>query len=208
MTPEPWRLIESRVDFEDRWLKLRSDRCVDASGRTIDAYHVLEFPGWINVVALTDRNEIVLVREYRHGAGQVLKGLPCGTVEPGESEPETTARRELEEETGYAGGTFLELTSAFANPANQTNRVWSFLAVEVRPTGIQQLDPNEAIEVIVEDYLGFMARFWRGGVSFQPSHNAAIHEAALCLMKGSGPLKSKDLRRALRDEMTRVIVEG
>ncbi len=208
MKAEPWQLIASRVLFEDRWIKLRTDRCIDSSGRTIEAYHVLELPGWINVVALTERGEILLAREYRHGAGEVLTGLPCGTMEPGDSDPETTARRELEEETGYAGGTFIELTSAFANPANQSNRVWSFLAVDVRPTGLQQFDTNEAIEVIVEDYLGFMARFWRGGVSIQPSHAAALHEAALHLMKGSGSPEADGLRRALRDELTRVIVEG
>ena len=129
-------------------------------------------------------------------------------MDPGESHPEAAARRELEEETGYAGGTFLALSSSFANPANQTNRAWSFLALGVRSTGIRRLDPNEEIEVIVEDYVGFMARFWRGGVSIQVSHAAALHQAALELMKGSGPVEAEGIRRALRDEFTRMIVEG
>jgi ADP-ribose pyrophosphatase len=204
----PWRVVGSRILFEERWLKVRTDRCLDGSGRTIEAYHVLEFPTWVNVVALTDRGEIVLAREYRHGAGQVLTGLPCGTMDPGESEPEAVARRELEEETGHAGGTFVAMVSGFANPANQTNRAWSFLALGVRPTGIRRLDPNEEIEVIVEDYVGFMARFWRGGVAIQVSHAAALHQAALELMKRSGPAEADGLRRALRDEFTRVLVEG
>jgi ADP-ribose pyrophosphatase len=205
---EPWRVVGSRITFEDRWLKVRTDRCVDRSGRIIDPYHVLEFPTWINVVAVTDRGEIVLAREYRHGAGEIVTGLPSGSMEPGESDPETAARRELGEETGYAGGTFLALASSYANPANQTNRAWSFLALGVRPTGIRRLDPNEEIEVIVEDYVGFMARFWREGVSIQVSHAAALHQAALELMKGSGPAESEGIRRALWDEFTRVIVEG
>ena len=60
-TLEPWRVVGSRISFEDRWLKVRTDRCVDRSGRIIDPYHVLEFPSWINVVPVTkDRAEIVL----------------------------------------------------------------------------------------------------------------------------------------------------
>jgi 8-oxo-dGTP pyrophosphatase MutT (NUDIX family) len=205
---EPWKVVESRVTFEDRWLKVRSDRCVNGSGRIIEAYHVLEYPEWVNIVALTERGEIVLAREYRHGVGEVLTGLPCGIMEQGESNPEVTARRELEEETGYAGGTFVELASVYANPGNQSNRVWSFLAVVVQPRGFQRLDLNEEIEIVVEDYVGFMARFWRGGVAIQLSHAAALHEAALQLMKGSGPIEADVIRRALRDEFTRVIVEG
>ena len=205
---EPWRVVGSRTLHEDRWLKVRTDRCVDASGRIIEPYHVLEFPTWVNVVPMTSAGTIVLAREYRHGAGEVLTGLPCGAMEPGESDPEAAARRELEEETGYAGGTFLGLSSSYANPANQTNRAWSFLALGVRPTGIRRFDPNEEIEMVVEDFVGFMARFWRGGVSIQVSHAAALHQAALELMKASGPAEGEGIRRALRDEFHRVIVEG
>ena len=205
---EPWRVVGSRTLHEDRWLKIRTDRCVDRSGRIIDPFHVLEFPTWINVVPVTDRGEILLAREYRHGAGEILVGLPCGTMEPGESDAEAAARRELEEETGYAGGRFLAMASGYANPANQDNRAWSFLALGVRPTGIRRLDPNEEIEVVVDDYVGVMARFWRGGVSIQVSHAAALHQAALELMKGSGPVEAESVRRALRDEFARVIVEG
>jgi len=204
---EPWRIVASWVAYQDRWIKLRTDRCVDRSGRVVEAYHVLEFPGWINVVALTDQREIVLAREYRHGAGLVLTGLPSGGMEPGDPDPESAARRELEEETGYAGGTFLGLGSDHANPANQTNRAWSFLAVGVRPDGHRRPDPTEEIEVIVEDYVGFMARFWRGDVSVQVSHVAALHQAALRLMQVSGPADPA-LRRALRAEFDRAIEEG
>ncbi len=203
---EPWRVRDSRVAFEDRWIKHRVDRCVDRSGRAIEPYHVLEFPSWINVVAITERREILLAREYRHGAGEILTALPCGAMEPGDPDPESAARRELEEETGYAGGKTHALASGFANPANQTNRAWSILALGVRPIGLQRPDPTEEIEVVPEDFVGFMARFWRGGVAIQASHAAAIHQAALALMKASGPADG-GLRRAIQDEFTRVIEE-
>ncbi len=204
---EPWRVVESRVTYEDRWLKVRSDRCVNRSGRTIEPYHVLEFPSWINIVALTTEGSILLAREYRHGAGVIVTGLPSGAMDPDESHPEAAARRELAEETGYAGGTFVALSSSFANPANQTNRAWSFLAFGVEPTGSRRLDENEEIEVVVEDFVGFMARFWRDGVSIQVSHAAALHQAAVWLMKGPGLPELAKLRQGLRDEFIRVIGE-
>ena len=51
---EPWRLISSEILYRDRWLTHRGDRCQAAAGRIIEPFHVLEFPTWVNVVALTD----------------------------------------------------------------------------------------------------------------------------------------------------------
>lgn len=205
--PEPWRVVQSRVTFEDRWIKVRTDRCVDRTGRVIDAYHVLEYPTWINIVALTTDGRIVLAREYRHGVGAVVTGLPCGTMERGDPDVEAVARRELEEETGYAGGLYRSLAINYANPANQDNSSRATLLLGVEPTGTRNLDPSEEIEVVVDDYVAFMARFWRDGVPLQVSHAAALHQAALYLMKGPGPPEAADLRRALRDEFARVIEE-
>src|SRR5262245_37070789 len=131
--PEPWRVESSRVTYRDRWISVRSDRCVRADGRVIDPFHVLEYPDWLNVVAITPEGRLILTREYRHGAGAVLTALPAGTFNPDEH-PEQAARRELREETGYTGGRFVAMARSFANPANQTNTVHPFLALGVERT--------------------------------------------------------------------------
>ena len=201
---EKWRVVASRVSFEDRWLKVRTDRCVDRAGRPIEAYHVLEFPTWVNVVAITRDRQIVLAREYRHGVGAVLTGLPCGAMERGDADAEGAARRELEEETGYGGGEFVGLASNHANPANQDNTARAVLLLGVGPVGPQRLDPTEEIEVVREDFVDFMARYWRDGVAIQVSHAHALDRAAMTLMTPGRP-DWADLRAALQAEFLRVI---
>src|SRR5262245_22967560 len=114
-----WRVLESRVTYEDRWLKLRTDRCETPSGKILQGFHVVEFPDWINVVALDQELHVILALEYRHGAGRRVLGLPSGILEPSDESPARGAERELQEETGYGAGRFFELGSAAPNPAIQ-----------------------------------------------------------------------------------------
>ncbi|MBX6314835.1 MAG: NUDIX hydrolase [Isosphaeraceae bacterium] len=197
--PEPWQVIGSRITYQDRWLRVRSDRCQAVDGRVIEPYHVLEYPDWLDIVALTPTHEIVLIREYRHGAGEVLTGLPAGMTEPGDSGPEQAARRELREETGYTGGRFYALPPSYANPAKQGNMIHPFLAVGVRQTDLPRPDPSEEIEVIREDFLGLVGRLWHQGVVFQASHLAALHQAIHFILGGSASGLDA-LRDRLREE--------
>jgi 8-oxo-dGTP pyrophosphatase MutT (NUDIX family) len=148
--PEPWRVVASRITYRDRWITLRSDDCVTASGQSVAPFHVLEYTDWLNIVALDDEGRVVLIHEYRHGGGRVMLGLPGGTVEPDDPHPETAARRELAEETGYEGGTWTLLGRHLTNPANLSNTSHFYLALGVRPTASRNLDPSEEIAVQVE----------------------------------------------------------
>lgn len=197
--PEPWTIEASRITYQDAWLRVRSDRCRTPAGRVVEPFHVLEYPTWVNVVALTPVDEIVLVREYRHGAGRVLLGLPAGTMDAAEDDPADAARRELREETGYVGGRLVALGSGYANPANQDNRVHDFLALGVRRGEAQALDDNEEIEVVTEDFVAFLGRYLDGGVDLQVSHATCLLLAAQALMVGEGG----ELGRRVRDVFLR-----
>lgn len=127
----PWRVLQSSYTFRDRWLALRSETVQLADGTVLSPYHVLEFPDAVCVVALTPALEILLVEQYRHGARRVMTELPAGAVDPGE-QPLQAIRRELLEETGFAGDDWHHLGTYPMNGARHTNNVHAFLALDVR----------------------------------------------------------------------------
>lgn len=153
----PWRILDSRQTFKDQYLSVRTDRCQHQSGHIVPTYHVLEFTHWVTVVPITAAGNIVLVREYRHGAGEVMVGLPGGVSDPGESDWATVGRRELLEETGYTPADLIPIGTCYPNPANQTNELHFFLALGCERTADQALDPNEQIEVLETPYDDFLA---------------------------------------------------
>ncbi|MGV2984013.1 NUDIX hydrolase [Microbacterium sp. AGC85] len=152
-SPEPWRTISSRTIVDDRWIRLRADECVDAAGRTISPFYVLEPHEWISVLAVDVAGDAVLVEEYRHGAGIVALGTVGGAVEVAE-DPHDAAARELLEETGYIADKVIALGATWANFGNHTNRVHHFLAVDCAQVAGQSLDDTELINVRVMPFEG------------------------------------------------------
>lgn len=141
MTIKPWKVLETSY-FRPR---LRTDKCELPNGNRLDAT-IFEFRPWVNVLALTKDDQVVLVKQYRHGVRDVLLELPGGVVEDGE-EPVQGARRELLEETGYTTSEFIQVGKLYPNPALQTNALHCFLARGVEKVCEQDLDPGEDIEV-------------------------------------------------------------
>ncbi|MDJ0919548.1 MAG: NUDIX hydrolase [Henriciella sp.] len=168
----PWKILSSQQTFRDDWLSIRSDRCQTAAGRIIEPFHVIEAQTWTNIVALTEGGDVVLIEEYRHGAGQVTLGVPGGVCDAEDGEFSVSAARELEEETGYLCDTLIETGRAFANWANQDNEIIYFLGFGAKPTGTVNLDPNEEIEVRLQPYSDFADYSFDG-----PKHTH--HAAAL-----------------------------
>ena len=73
-----WTIRKSSYIIKDRWLTVRADSCEMPSGQTIEPFYVLEYPTWVNVVALTADDDVILVRQYRHGLQETILGLPSG----------------------------------------------------------------------------------------------------------------------------------
>lgn len=129
-----WDILGSDYLLKERWLTVRKDHVRMPSGVEMDDYYVLEYPDWINVVAITKEGKFVIERQYRHGTQSVEYELCAGIIEKGES-PLEAAQRELLEETGYSGGEWQLYCISTPNPSAMTNVNYTFLATGVVYTG-------------------------------------------------------------------------
>jgi ADP-ribose pyrophosphatase len=169
---ENWERLRSEKLFETPYFVLRSDRLRLPDGVIKDPYYVIERPDAAIIFPLTKEGEIILVRQFRPPLERMELGLPAGLVEPGEK-PEAAARRELLEETGYAGGEWEPLGSLASSPSLKDNWAYLFLARGVEETSAPDPDEHELVEVVrvsVEDILGLI----RGGQIVSSSGVAAI----------------------------------
>lgn len=197
----PWEILDSSITYQDRWLKVRSDRCRTGRGVIVEPFHVIEYPTWVCVVALTEAFDVVLSREYRHGVQQVLTGLPSGAMDAEDPSPLHAIRRELTEETGYQAGEFVEVGATFASPSSLSNKVHCFLAFDVRPTGERALDESEDIEVVTMPFLEFLRLTDAGEGELHGLQVAGLHFAIQHLLREREPRRAP-LRQALLAHLT------
>lgn len=142
-----WETLSSEYLIQRPWLTARRDVLRMPNGKVVPEYYVLEYPTWVNIIAITEEGQFVLVRQYRHALDIVAYELCAGTMEASDESPMEAAKRELLEETGYAGGEWTELTVLSANPTSMNNLNHTFIAKGVKKVASQHLDETEDITV-------------------------------------------------------------
>lgn len=146
MPQENWELVSERVVSDHRIFKLEEHRYRLLPENEEHNFVVLDCPDWINVVAVTPDQQVVLIRQYRYGVKNVTLEIPGGMVDRGE-DPAMAAARELLEETGYAGDAIETLGVVWPNPAFQNNRCFSYLVRNAHRVAEPTPDEHERIEV-------------------------------------------------------------
>lgn len=148
MSELKWKKLSSQYLVKEKWATLRVDCCRMPDGTEIDDYYVLEYPDWVNAIALTEDNRVVIIRQYRHAAEDVFLEIPGGCIDPGET-PEEAVKRELLEETGYSFDSIEPLATVYANPSTAGNQTHSYLLTGGKKVQEQHLDGREEIEVML-----------------------------------------------------------
>ncbi|MEB3274544.1 MAG: NUDIX hydrolase [Prochlorothrix sp.] len=146
---QTWEVLNSAWAFRHRWYNLRQDKVRLPSGLVLSDYFVSLRPEIALVIPVTIDAKVLLVRQYRHGRGEILLELPAGSFDPQRETALAAAQRELREETGYGGDRWIPLGILADNPVRDTNQLHLFLAPDVTYQGVPTPDPSEQIEVVL-----------------------------------------------------------
>ncbi|GGH07789.1 NUDIX hydrolase [Pedobacter zeae] len=149
MMIEKWQKLASKYLVREKWATLRVDEVKLPDGIVKDDYYVLEYPNWVNAIALTAEGKMIMVRQYRHAADIVSLEVPGGVID-GDETPEFAVKRELLEETGYSFETCKFIAELYPNPATSNNRTFTYFLTGGVKTHNQQLDEHEILNV--EEY--------------------------------------------------------
>jgi len=136
--------IESQIVFSGKILHVRLDRVLLPNGNE-STREVVDHPGAVAIVPVTDDGRVILVRQYRYPVEEILLEIPAGKLDSGEA-PEECALRELEEETGFRAGKLEKLTSFYSTPGFSNEILHLYLARELQEVE-QKLDGDEFLNV-------------------------------------------------------------
>jgi ADP-ribose pyrophosphatase len=136
---------------------------------------LIRHPGAAAVVPFLSSDEVLLIRQYRHAAGGEIFEVPAGKLDPGE-EPAACARRELEEETGWRAGRLQPLSTLLTTPGFTDERIHLFAAFDLTP-GVQELGPDELIELVPMPFSRALEWVWSGALPDAKSALALLHAA-------------------------------
>jgi ADP-ribose pyrophosphatase len=140
---KPWQTLRKKALGDFHIFSLRSEEKVSPRTNVPHEFFIIDCVNWVNVVAVTPDNHLVMVEQFRHGSNTVELEIPGGTMDASDPSPVATGVRELQEETGYAGEEPQVIGQVFSNPAIMSNTTFTVLVQNCRAEHEVQLDSGE-----------------------------------------------------------------
>ena len=148
MKPRKWVTIGNEQVFTTPIFNLHRRRSAHPKRGERD-FFILDPTDWVNIIPLTPRREVVMVRQFRHGISAFTVEVPGGMVDSTDETPAAAGRREMREESGYDSDDIVALGKVHPNPAIQPNFCYSFLARNVKLVTQPHHNPDGAEETEV-----------------------------------------------------------
>lgn len=168
------KTLSQSTAFQGRLLRLRVDEALLPDGTTAGR-EVVEHPGGVGILALTEDEKVLLVRQFRYPYGEILTEIPAGKRDPGE-DPLTTGKRELEEETGYQAGYYTPLGKVYPSPGYCDEIIYLYLATDLTPTAAHP-DEDEFLEVEKRDLSLLVQQVLNGDITDAKTQIAVLKAA-------------------------------
>lgn len=141
-----WKLLNRKKVYGSKFLNVYEDKIELPNGSVIDDYTVIEKPSVVMIVATDEKDNIIILDEYKYAVGETLLTLPAGHLDKNEL-PVEAAKRELLEETGFSGGSFENLGILYDYPTKDIHKVYVIRAKNVIQTHKTQHEDTENINL-------------------------------------------------------------
>ena len=192
---------QSTKEFDGRIWDVRRDQLVLSSGEVVVRDYIVH-PGAVGVIALNDKNEVLVVEQYRHPMGKVMWEPPAGLLDKPDEDPLIAIKRELYEETGYQAAQWHVLYDYAASPGGSTELFRCYLARELseHPDGLPERTGEEKDMPISWKPIVELDRAIQAGTVSNPVLVTGVLTTLLALQEPSR-LRPSDAPWEIRDDL-------
>ncbi len=171
------KTLRRYVAFEGKIINMRQDTVELENGKTATR-DVVEHPGGVCVLPLTDQNEVIMVKQFRYPYGEVIYEIPAGKLDRRGEDPLDCGKRELEEEAGMIADEFTFLGRMYPSPGYCAEIIHIYLARGLHPSK-QHLDEDEFLEVYKIPFQTVFEAVMAGEITDGKTQIAVLKTAAL-----------------------------
>ncbi len=147
MSLQKWKLLKEEDVSPSKWFPLFKHTAELPNGKIVDDYYVAKLGDLSTIIAITESQKILFVKQYKHGVLDLMIELPAGRIRPGLT-PLEAAKKEFKEETGFLADKFIEIGYVIPIPSKDPSKVFGFIATGLKDKSETEFDENEDIEIL------------------------------------------------------------